>query len=150
MILFANHYCPNDQCWLSWCVEFKYRGSVAFCIKVISLSILDTQKWYSCIFKFWNHVHRIVISQYGLTIFIYVAIDKLNIINDCSFKHLLLRKQDTQLRKVQKESLHARLNPWFRIFTRSTQTSNEINDNALESTLAQKLKHIFTSNVLVV
>ena len=55
--------------------------------------------------------HRIVISQYGLTMFIYVAIDKLNIINGCSFKHLLLRKQDTQLRKVQKESLHSRLNP---------------------------------------
>ena len=63
-------------------------------------------------FMFINFViHRIVISQYGLTMFIYVAIDKLNIINDCSFKHLLLRKQDTQLRKVQKESLHARLNP---------------------------------------
>ena len=57
------------------------------------------------------YLHRIVISQYGLTMFIYVAIDKLNIINGCSFKHLLLRKQDTQLRKVQKESLHARLNP---------------------------------------
>ena len=54
---------------------------------------------------------RIMISQHGLTIFIDVAIDKLNRINNCSFKHLSLRKQDTQLRKVQKESLHARLNP---------------------------------------
>ena len=50
--------------------------------------------------------HRIVISQYGLTMFIYVAIDKLNIINGCSFKHLLLRKQDTQLRKAQRSIAH--------------------------------------------
>ena len=45
---------------------------------------------------------RIIISQYGLAIFIYVAIDKLNRINDCSLKHLSLRKSGTQLRKVQK------------------------------------------------